>query len=699
MNHIFYTLMKPFFEVLEKKIGFSRIGRMNYSQSTKKYIRTPAIIIPISKFLSNDINFDMEFEHNEIFKINEEELLRSDFLHLKFKNKQFLYVHSGLLDAFKEILEKNWNYFTQENLIPIIPFNIPTTSINKEFTREEIESWMLKTSKLLEEYEDLSFGISIRLFDHHEYIFSYLTLIQEYENVKIVNFLDLFDNLRNYRRIINIVLECKKSLDRNLIFMVSGRILPKYYPIIVYLGFDLIDCSFSVYLSSENFYDSLEQLLPIYKVKYLPCSCVACRNELRVHLNEKYSSKKVQLLSLHNLCMARNQMNKIKQYIQFEDFRAYVEKSSLNELNFLSLLKILDKNYFQTTRWDTPLYQKGIKINSLGPISYFRPDFQEFRERVIERFTPEPQTSLIILLPCSSKKPYSSSKSHKKFHEALRKFPDFPNFQEIILTSPLGAIPRQLEESYPVNSYDISVTGDWDAEEIRISSEMLIELLKKYDEKIPIICHLSRDYAKIIEATRAGIHQKIHSTQIHEHVTNKHSIQSLYDKIMEHHDDFKVSNEKKGSIARSKSITRKIIKMVDYQFGKGVGDKLMNHPFRLKYNKKRNVIEVLTKINGNKLLDFKREDGIINLTLKGAEIIFQEMNNRNVIVFNGDSVQGNTLFRAGIVDFDPYLKPNEQVLILNRNKDEVIAVGKAIVGGLFIKNSKTGRIVKIHEKK
>ncbi|MHA1803561.1 MAG: DUF5591 domain-containing protein [Promethearchaeota archaeon] len=691
--------MKSFFEVLEKKIGFSRIGRMNYSQAAKKYIRTPTLILPINKFLNDDINFGMEFEYNEIFKINEEEFLRSDFLHLKFKSKQFIYVHSGLLEKFKDILEKNQNYFMQENLIPIIPFRIPTTTINKEFTRKEIEAWLLKVSKLLEEHDHLSFGISIRLFDHHEHISSFISLIQKYENVKILNFLDLFDNLRNYRRIINTIMKCKKSLDRNFIFMASGRILPKYYPVIVYLGFDLIDCSYSMYLSSENFYDSLDQLLPIYKMKYLPCSCAACRNELRVHLNEKYSSKKVRLLSLHNLCVARNQMNKIKQYIQFEDFRGYVEKSSLNELNFLSLLKIFDKKYFQTTRWDTPLYQKGIKINSLGPISYYRPDFQEFRKRVIDRFTPESQTSLIILLPCSSKKPYSSSKSHKKFHDALRKFPDFPNFQEIILTSPLGAIPRQLEELYPVNSYDISVTGDWDAEEIKISSEMLIKLLKKYDEKIPIICHLPGDYSKIIEAARSEIQQKIHFTQIHDNATSKHSIQSLYDKIEEYHDDFKISNEKKGSHAGSKSITRKIIKMIDYQFGKGVGEKLMNRPFRFKFNKKRNVTEVLNEITGDKLLYFKRDEGIINLTLKGAEIVLQDMTDRNIIVFDGDDIQGNTLFRAGIVDFSFYVKPNEQVFILNRNKDDIIAVGKTLVGGAFIKNSKMGRIVKIHEKK
>jgi len=148
----------------------------------------------------------------------------------------------------------------------------------------------------------------------------------------------------------------------------------------------------------------------------------------------KYSSEKIDLLCLHNIISATNYMNKINQYLNYEDYRAFVEKSTCDDTNLISILKILDKEYFNLMRYETPITIKNRKIRCLGPSSYNRPDFKEFRERAIINFEPEPWTTLIILLPCSAKKPYSESKSHKLFYERIRKFSEFPNFQEFILT-------------------------------------------------------------------------------------------------------------------------------------------------------------------------------------------------------------------------------------------------------------------------
>ncbi len=45
------------------------------------------------------------------------------------------------------------------------------------------------------------------------------------------------------------------------------------------------------------------------------------------------------------------------------------------------------------------------------------------------------------------------------------------------------------------------------------------------------------------------------------------------------------------------------------------------------------------------------------------------------------------------------LKKVQNVIILNKTKTEVIATGNLIVGSSYIKNSKSGRIVKINDKK
>ena len=268
-------------------------------------------------------------------------------------------------------------------------------------------------------------------------------------------------------------------------------------------------------------------------------------------------------------------MMKIKQYLNYEDFRAFLEKTSLDDTTIISILKILDREYFKLIRYETPITQKNKKINCLGPSSYNRPDFREFRERTIINFEPESWTTIIILLPCSAKKPYSLSKSHRLFYNVIRKFPEFPDFQEIILTSPLGAIPRQLENIYPVNSYDISVTGEWDKAEIKITSEMLINILEKYNEKIPIICHLEGDYLKIAEKAKSQLPHKFFFSEIDNKITSMASLQSFEKLIRAHINDFKPTKKTTFGNFLSKSWIRKFIKILDYQYGKGAGRKII----------------------------------------------------------------------------------------------------------------------------
>jgi len=303
--------------------------------------------------------------------------------------------------------------------------------------------------------------------------------------------------------------------------MSSGKILPKYYPILVYLGIDIINCSYVTYYASENLYDTIEFLLPIDKMQFLPCSCSACSKEQKFLLNEQNSIQKVELIYLHDLITARNYLNKIQLYLHSEDYRAFVEKSTLDDLNLISILKILDREHFSFIKKYTPVSQKNRIIKSLGAISYYRPDFQEFREKSVMNFKPDFSTKLIILFPCSAKKPYSLSKSHQIFNRILKKFSDFSDFQEVILTSPLGAIPRQLEEIYPVNSYDISVTGEWDYEELSLASSMLINIIKKYDERIPIICHLDGGYREIVRIAQQELKNKFYFSEIEEKLTSK----------------------------------------------------------------------------------------------------------------------------------------------------------------------------------
>ena len=691
--------MSYFFELITKSVGFSRVGRIVCSKEAKRFISTPNIIIPMKKSLMKDLNFLEEFEDHEIFLILKDFYLKIRFLRDKFKESGFIYTHNGSMESFKEKLASNIDIFTEDNIIPSIPFNIPTTVINKEFAEEEINHFIEESNSILKEYKNLDFGLSIKLYNYHELFDLYIPLIKNNENVRILNLVDLFDNFSNFRNILKVIFKIKRELDSNLVLMVSGRIIPKFYPILIYLGVDLIDASYLLYLSAEKLYDTIEYLLPIYKIKYFPCPCTICKGKLRLSLSEKDSSEKIEQLTLHNIISAYTYMHKIKLYMRTEDFRGFIEKSSYDDMNVISMLRVLDNQYFNDLKFETPLTQINKVINCRGPLSYNRPDFQEFRERLIKRFTPELWTKLIIILPCSAKKPYSESRSHQKFHSVTRNYRDFPDFQEIILTSPLGAIPRQLENIYPVNSYDISVTGEWDSEEITIASNMLISLLEKFDERIPVLCHVKDSgYLKIIENARSRLKNDFYFTEVEKNLTTKESLLSLDEKIQELKDLYHQDNVIPDNKNFLKTLTRKFFKIIDYQFGSNTGKKLFYNGIKTWRNKRSHQIEIRDLLTREVLGKFNFNSGQIELNLIGANRLLPFSENSNFIVFDGEKIKGNTLFRPGIVSFSPTLVPKDNAVIFDKNKEKIIGLGSLIVGSNYIKNSKTGKIANVYAK-
>ncbi|MHA2049486.1 MAG: DUF5591 domain-containing protein [Promethearchaeota archaeon] len=645
-------------------------------------------------------SFIREFENHDLFIISKEIFLKIGFLREKFINTGFIFTYPGTLEKYEDILERNLEIFTDDNVLSIIPFNIPTTTIGRDFAEREITYYLSNSVRILKKHPNITFGLSVKLFDHLEHIDLYIKTIRENDGIKILNLTDIFDNIGNFRKILKVITQIKKELDNNIVIMASGRILPKHYPMLVYLGVDLIDSSFLLYLSAENFYDTIEHLLPIYKVKYLPCSCVACKGNLKNLSEIKYSSEKIDLLCLHNLITARNYGMRIKQYLKFEDYRAFVEKSTFDDISLISILKTLDNDHFEDIGNETPLTQKNRKINSFGPSSYNRPDFREFRERVIKSFEPEFWTSVIVLFPCSAKKPYSSSKSHKLFQRSLRRFHEFPEFQEFILTSPLGVIPRQLEDIYPVSSYDISVTGDWDETEILITSEMLIRFLEKFDKNIPIICHLEGEYIKIAKIANSKLPHKFYYTTTVKKVTTKESLDSLLELVKKHVGDFKSLKQLPDGDYISKTWIRKFMKVLDYQFGSDSGKKILADKLKPIKVKPNSQIDLIDQKTGDKLGVFNPLSGQIDITIRGANRLVQYPYSldSNIIIFDGQNIRGSTLFRMGIVDYNSNLIPGEGVIIIDNDQKRVIGVGKMIVGSNFIKNSKTGKIVEIYEK-
>ena len=150
-----------------------------------------------------------------------------------------------------------------------------------------------------------------------------------------------------------------------------------------------------------------------------------------------------------------------------------------------------------------------------------RPEIRRFSERVIERL--QKRDGVLLLLPCSARKPYSRSRSHRIVLAHLDKLRQFLN--EAIITSPIGVVPRSLELMYPASNYDIPVTGKWTCDE----KEWVIERLSQYlsvNAFESVIAHVSGPYRQIvIVAASLGI--DVVYTVSDENILSSESLQRL----------------------------------------------------------------------------------------------------------------------------------------------------------------------------
>ena len=106
----------------------------------------------------------------------------------------------------------------------------------------------------------------------------------------------------------------------------------------------------------------------------------------------------------------------------------------------------------------------------------------------MERYQKPAHKKILLLLPCSAKKPYHISKSHQAFRDTIMSVSNFDMVHEVIVTSPLGIVPREIELFYPAAQYDIPVTGHWDREEVAMVQSMVSMIASQGYDKI--LCHL-----------------------------------------------------------------------------------------------------------------------------------------------------------------------------------------------------------------
>ena len=158
-----------------------------------------------------------------------------------------------------------------------------------------------------------------------------------------------------------------------------------------------------------------------------------------------------------------------------------------------------------------------------------------------------------------------------------------------------------------------------------------------------------------------------------------------------------MSNPNGENMREASDDLQKIRKIADYQFGKAVGEKLFPNNVRIVHSGRTGRIRYVF-LGEKRLATLRPVDGLFSLSITGAEKIIENVKPSRLWVRVADEVapfiaRGRSVFAKHITDADEEIRPQEEVIVIN-GKNEVLAVGKAILSGKEMKAFKRGVAVR-----
>ncbi|GFO96900.1 archaeosine trNA-ribosyltransferase type 2 [groundwater metagenome] len=479
--------------------------------------------------------------------------------------------------------------------------------------------------------------------------------------------------LENHARdFVNSIIRLKENTRAGSLLYAPALATPPNLSMLVYMGVDIVDETLPTIKGYQDIYLTNSGEYHLDRLHEFPCACPACSSSTPQELIKLPKKERDELLSRHNTSKLGEEMRTIREHIRSGHLREYVERQCRVRPWLTAALRLVDaEQTFIEKR--TPLFRSGTLYANTAE-SMNRVEIRRFAERVLERYTP-PALDTLVLLPCSAKKPYSISTSHQKFINALGKYRKYVH--EVIITSPMGVVPRELELMYPASHYDTPVTGYWDREERAWVGGCLRSYLQKNRYK-NIVAHVHGAYLEICVRVENELGLEFVYTA-DEGVTSRASLAKL------EHVVSVFENVKKRSGEEAKLDLMRAA--ADYQFGKGVGDILVSGAVV------KAPFPKFQLFSGKQLATLIPQYGTIALTVEGGLRLADQTHYRVKI---GEFTPHSSILAPGVVGADPQIRPGDEVLV---EGERFFGVGRAQMSGWEMKECGKGIAVELRHSK
>jgi len=316
--------------------------------------------------------------------------------------------------------------------------------------------------------------------------------------------------------------------------------------------------------------------------------------------------------------------------------------------------------------------------------SHRRPEVVRFVERFLDRYRPPPSKRVLVLLPCSRTKPYRVSPSHRRFARALEGLERVERLHIVSVTSPLGVVPRELEDVYPARHYDIPVTGEWDELERARVVRAVGHLLATGAYESAIVHLDPAEYAFLRDAW-PGPHPATWTADDH-----RTGAPDALDRLRRAAESA-LGGSSPVAGGPLTVVREGLREVAAVQFGRPGADALFGGSPRLAG---RPWFQRLTDGQGTDLATYREERGLFQLTVAGGTRM-DPSHAVEVEIGDGVDLRGD-LFVPGVVRADPSIRAGDAVRLVRGGR--LVAVGEAELSGRLMAELDRGRAVEVRHR-
>jgi archaeosine synthase alpha-subunit len=448
--------------------------------------------------------------------------------------------------------------------------------------------------------------------------------------------------------------------------------LPHRLPLLAYLGVDLLDTTEGELSASRGeFLDpTLGRVDPSSARVERSCTCDGCRSgetpgALAAHAREAY----------------RRAFAEMRAALREGRLRELVEARLPAEPTIAEILRYADRDLAALLEERTPV--TGSRSHDYVVLeSHRRPEMIRFRARLLERYRPPASKSVLLIVPCSKTKPYRRSHSHRRFGSALEGLRDLARVHVVSVSSPIGVVPRELEDVPPAKQYDIPVTGEWGETERKAVTDGLDHLLR-HGRYSAVVAHLDPDEYSFVRS-HLPTSLPVAWTVGDAGTTSRPALDALRTATAQALEAGPALSS--GPLA---VVVEELREVASVQFGRAAAERLFVSPLRLAG---RPWFQRLT--DGRKdLATLREERGLFHLTLLGARRLGELL--PRVDVDPGVRLEGD-LFVPGVRSADPAVRTGDEVGLYRDGT--LAAIGEAALPGRLMGDLDRGLAVRVRKR-